>query len=299
MITRFDHAVIAVHDLEDGMRRYRAAGFDVSVGGRHTGRGTHNALIRFGLDYLELIAVYDAAEARDAGQAGLIDFLAAGPGGLAGFALATDDIDADAEHFRQAGIPIIGPVAMERLRPDGNRLSWHFFAPYGETWRRPWPFLIQWDQSDDVRLTLDAAGAHPNGAQAVSAVSLFARDLSTTLRVWRDGFRLEAQHLSPVHERIHLGAQTIDLLAGPVKASANCTSPLIRSARRPRCSASKPASFSTWRIGPQQVDLRYGVKRQYLCRNACRSSERQRRRARACTFRSTRRCSRCCAKIST
>ena len=49
MITRFDHAVIAVRDLDEAMRRYQALGFDVRPGGRHVGLGTHNTLIRFGL----------------------------------------------------------------------------------------------------------------------------------------------------------------------------------------------------------------------------------------------------------
>ena len=56
MITRFDHAVIAVADLERAIEAYSALGFDVSPGGRHEHRGTHNALIRFGgVDYVELL----------------------------------------------------------------------------------------------------------------------------------------------------------------------------------------------------------------------------------------------------
>jgi catechol 2,3-dioxygenase-like lactoylglutathione lyase family enzyme len=214
MITRFDHAVIAVRDLDDAIRRYRSAGFDVRSGGRHTGRGTRNALIRFGLDYLELIAVDDVAEARAAGQGGLVDFLATGPGGLAGFALATDDVQSDAEHFREAGIPVVGPFAMERLRPDGNVLSWRLLVPHGEIWRRPWPFLIEWDQSDELRLELERVDGHPNGSQSVSSLSLVARDLPATLDLWRDALRLQIEDISPTHARVHLGPQTINLLAG-------------------------------------------------------------------------------------
>ena len=150
-------------------------------------------MIRFGLDYLELIAIYDSAEARAAGQGALIDFLNAGAGGLAGFALATSSIDADAEQFRQAGVPIVGPFAMERVRPDGNRLSWRLFVPYGETWRRAWPFLIQWDQPDAYRLALEAVAGHPNGALSVAGLSVVAHDLDATVRLWREAFRLEPE----------------------------------------------------------------------------------------------------------
>src|SRR5690348_9896114 len=138
---RFDHAVIAVRDLSKAIQQYQALGFDIQQGGRHVGRGTENALIRFGLDYLELLAVYDAQEGRAAGQASLVKFLEDQPaGGLAGFALAVADIDAHAERMRQAGVPAVGPFAMERVRPDGNRLSWRLLVPRGEVWHRPWPF---------------------------------------------------------------------------------------------------------------------------------------------------------------
>src|SRR3989442_10410930 len=55
MITRFDHAVIAVRDLDQALRLYRdVLGLDARPAGRHTGLGTHNGIVRFGLDYLEL-----------------------------------------------------------------------------------------------------------------------------------------------------------------------------------------------------------------------------------------------------
>jgi hypothetical protein len=63
VITRFDHLVIGVRDLHMASDAFRRLGFDVRPGGNHTRLGTHNALIRFGLDYLELLAIHDAAEA--------------------------------------------------------------------------------------------------------------------------------------------------------------------------------------------------------------------------------------------
>jgi catechol 2,3-dioxygenase-like lactoylglutathione lyase family enzyme len=62
MITRFDHAVIAVRDLEAATQQYQKLGFEVRPGGKHTGRGTYNSIIRFGLDYIELISIYDRDE---------------------------------------------------------------------------------------------------------------------------------------------------------------------------------------------------------------------------------------------
>src|SRR5438876_10290530 len=110
MITRFDHAVIGVRDLDEAIRHYRSLGFDVSPGGRHTGLGTHNAIVRFGLDYLELISIYDESEvdARGFGGKVLFEFLQKREGGLLGYALATTDIQHDAERFQHVGLAAQG-----------------------------------------------------------------------------------------------------------------------------------------------------------------------------------------------
>src|SRR5579862_2137070 len=102
MITRFDHSVIAVRDLDAAISAYQALGFEVSPGGRHTGLGTYNAIIRFGLDYLELLSVYDKSEAEQGrGLAGmaLLDFFEKQEGGLVGYALANDAIQQEADRF--------------------------------------------------------------------------------------------------------------------------------------------------------------------------------------------------------
>ena len=59
MITRFDHLVIAARDLDAASQRFRALGFEVRPGGEHPGQGTRNAIVRFGLDYIELLAIRD------------------------------------------------------------------------------------------------------------------------------------------------------------------------------------------------------------------------------------------------
>ncbi len=231
MIGSFDHAVIAVRDLAEAIRRYQALGFVVSPGGRHTGRGTENAIIRFGLDYLELIAIYDEAELAGRGLNGqaLAEFLAKQEGGLVGYALATADIAQDAERFQRIGLMAEGPFAMERLRPDGRRLSWRLLVPESVPWRRPWPFLIQWDAPDAERLAWEAPGVHPNGATGVAGIRLVVRSLERAVDLYQRQFGLtldqqaEEPQLSARRASFRLGAFTIDLLepvgAGPVQAT--------------------------------------------------------------------------------
>jgi len=120
--------------------------------------------------------VSDAAEARAAGASGLVNFLASREGPVS-YALATDDIEAEAEGIRAAGRSVIGPFAMERLRPDGTKLSWRLVVPGDGSYRRPWPFFIQWDQPDAERLARDGTAPHPNGARGVRAITVGVRDL--------------------------------------------------------------------------------------------------------------------------
>lgn len=193
VVTRFDHAVIAVDDLEAGVRAYRELGFGVVPGGAHTGRGTHNAIIRFGLDYLELIAIQDRPTAVAAGGnvADLISYLERTGGGLLGFALAAGDIDHVAARWSSEFAPAGKPVAMERMRPDGMRLRWRLLIPGGSAWRKPWPFLIEWHTPDRDRFQQDRGSSHRNSATRVSSVSVLVNQAQPLLRLYETDLGLE------------------------------------------------------------------------------------------------------------
>jgi catechol 2,3-dioxygenase-like lactoylglutathione lyase family enzyme len=220
MIVRFDHAVIAVRDLTAAIQRYQALGFVVSPGGRHTGRGTHNAIIRFGLDYIELLSIYNKAElgARGLNGQALANFLERHEGGLVGYALATADIEQDAERLHHTGLEAEGPFVMQRLRPDGRQLSWRLLVPGNVPWRRPWPFLIQWDTPDAERLSWEEPGVHPNGAAGVAGIALVVRDLERAIDLYQRQLGLtlnyqdEVSHLGARRASFQLGTLAIDLL---------------------------------------------------------------------------------------
>jgi catechol 2,3-dioxygenase-like lactoylglutathione lyase family enzyme len=220
VIDRFDHLVIGVRDLDGASRLYRdVLGFDVRPGGRHTGRGTHNAIVRFGLDYLELIAVYDEGEAEQSGRGDLVAFLRHHAGGSVGYALATTDIDTEAARMVATGMEVDGPFAMERARPDGTRLSWRLAVPGGAPFRRPWPFFIQWDQSDADRLAREQPGEHPLGVTGVSGLMVLVRDLDRAKDLYERqlGLALETEdtvrQLGARRARFRIRSFTIDLLA--------------------------------------------------------------------------------------
>ena len=129
-----DHIVVGISDLDRGIARIEAlTGVRPSVGGRHPGRGTRNALFALGRrQYTELMAPDpEQAETKDAY-------------GLAGFteprmlmwAASTADIDSLAASLKAT------PTPGSRVRPDGRVLSWRTLAV-----AEPGlvPFFIQWD----------------------------------------------------------------------------------------------------------------------------------------------------------
>jgi len=184
---RLDHVVIAVRDLGAASDRLRGAGFDVRPGGRHVGFGTENAICRFGLDYLELITVRDEVEAERSSVRSreLAQYLRRHESGYVGFALAGEDLDSVAARLRAAGVAVGDPTPMKRRRPDGIVLEWRLLIPGDVAWRRPWPFFIEWGMPDRERLTLEAPGAHANGATGIAGVSVAVRDLVRARGLYR------------------------------------------------------------------------------------------------------------------
>ena len=192
MITRFDHLVIAVPDLGAAIEESRQAGFDVAAGGRHPGLGTHNAIIRFGLDYIELLAIEDAGQARAAGPFGAdLEAALAHGAGAVGFVLASDGLDSESAGLDAIGLEHRGPFDMDRERPDGHRLAWRLVIPGRSPWLKPWPFLIQWTTPDADRLRWHTPGTHANGARRVVGLEVIVDDLNWAARFYEQGLGLE------------------------------------------------------------------------------------------------------------
>ncbi|MFT4564630.1 MAG: catechol 2,3-dioxygenase-like lactoylglutathione lyase family enzyme [Gammaproteobacteria bacterium] len=206
MITRFDHAVIAVRSIPEALQAYQALGFEVAAGGRHPSLGTQNAIVRFGLDYIELLAVEDPTQARARGPFGaeLAAYLEQ-TSGLIGFVLASSDLDEQAAGLKTIGQVAEGPFAMDRERPDGRRLAWRLVIPGGSPWRKPWPFLIEWETPDAERTAWDAAGRHPNGTTGVAGIELLVDDMEAARQLYETAFGLAASNI---------GAEQVDYAIG-------------------------------------------------------------------------------------
>lgn len=193
MIERFDHAVIGVPDLELAMGAFRRLGFEVAVGGRHPSLGTRNAIVRFGLDYLELLAVEDPATATARGPFGreLLSFLDRASG-LVGFVLAGTGLEDEVEGLRGLGIGAEGPFEMDRIHPKGGRLEWKLVLPGGSPWRKPWPYLIDWITGEDELLAWDPPGDHANLVGGVVGMELAVGDLEEAARLYERALGMRA-----------------------------------------------------------------------------------------------------------
>lgn len=178
MIVRIDHIMIAVPDLARGIEHYARLGFDIHPGGVHPGKGTHNAIAFNRDDYIELIAVRDAAEYRaargPAPDSGLIGFVEAG-GGIRYIALQTDDLAAEVAGMRARGVDVSDPREGGRVTPAGQSLRWRT-ATLGA--QNPLPILfIEHLTSIDVRRSqVTDRGANPNGVYTLERAYIVTAD---------------------------------------------------------------------------------------------------------------------------
>jgi len=183
MLLGIDHLVIAVADPDAAATELESRlGLAARGGGRHDALGTFNRLVWLGDTYLELIGVFDAALAADSWVgAPTLRALEVG-GGLATWAIATDDIDADVEALRARGSDLGRPVPGERVRPDGSVVRWHLSAPARLDADRP-PFLIEHDPTAAEWTPADRA-ERAAGPARLTVLEIAVDDVGATFRAF-------------------------------------------------------------------------------------------------------------------
>ena len=186
-----DHVLIAVCDLSRTAETFsRKRGLTVTPEGIHPGRGTHNRLVVFGPEYLELIAIRDASEGVF--RPNMVTFLQSREG-LFIFALGTDDIVQSARDLRSRGVVVEDPIDGGRRGSDGHvSYTWRQAAidvgasPGSET------FLIQHNSTVEERYTEPPeASRHPNGVLGIHHLTLAVRDGEAAAALWQAGFGLQ------------------------------------------------------------------------------------------------------------
>jgi len=139
-----DHLVYAVPDLGAGIAGLEARlGVTATPGGRHTGRGTWNALLDLGDGrYLEIIAPDPEQPPPAAPRSFGLDTLTAPR--LVTWAAKAPAIDRVVAEARAAGFDAGAVREMSRMTPDGQRLEWRLTLRDEPAGDGLVPFLIDW-----------------------------------------------------------------------------------------------------------------------------------------------------------
>ncbi len=141
-----DHLVYAAPDLPAAVAEVEERfGVRAQAGGKHTGAGTHNALLALGPQaYLEIIAPDPGQPTPPVPRPFGVDGLRRG--GLVSWALSCDDIDAAVARARSLGYDPGEVADGQRAAPDGTVLRWrltHNTMPGSLI-----PFLISWGDTE-------------------------------------------------------------------------------------------------------------------------------------------------------
>ena len=174
MLTRIDHVMICVPDLQQGIDAYTRLGFRVYSGGVHHSQGTHNAIAFLQDDYLELLAV--RAGERHLASAGLVEFLARG-GGFRYVVVQSDDLAADVAAMRHRGVDVGDPIEGGRRTPAGQELRWKV-VQLGASNPLPVLFIQHLTPLDQRKRQVFRAGDHPNAVLRTDRVYIVVDDVA-------------------------------------------------------------------------------------------------------------------------
>lgn len=186
MLLGLDHVVIAVHDLDAAGRQLgHALGVTVTPGGIHPNVGTQNSIIRFGVEYIELISVRDETEAASSDRSRVvIESLRRGDG-LLGYALGSDGLDADMAEAAGRNIRLTGPISGSRRRPDGSVMTWQQAYVANDPYGHVLPFLIQHGASVQERRRWAPPQGHPLRVTGIPLLSVAVGNLETSIESYR------------------------------------------------------------------------------------------------------------------
>ena len=183
-----DHILIAVRKLSIASVTWEALGFKVTPEGKHPGRDTHNRLIVFRHEYLELIAIND--DSTPPFRPSMRSFLESREG-LFMFALGTDDIGGTIADLRSRGVKVGELLAGARdagESPGYTRKSANLYANLPGTEC----FLIEHDQIIEERYTLPQdPTVHGNAISGIKGLTLAVNDADRVAYQWKSVLGLD------------------------------------------------------------------------------------------------------------
>jgi Glyoxalase-like domain len=186
---RIDHVTVAGSSIRTLQKKLAAAGIGSVYGGAHVNHATEMALVSFPDGaYLELMALQPKADPKAVDEHVWAKFLRQDAGPCA-WAVRENDIAAEVQRLKSAGVPVADPVHSGRQRPDGVRLEWQTSDVGSELRGTFFPFLIQ-------DLTPRAQRAFPSGKpvtsdfKGISKVVIAVSNLERAVKRYRQAYAL-------------------------------------------------------------------------------------------------------------
>lgn len=180
-ITRFDHAVVGVTDLDAAARMWSRLGFRITPKGEHEGKGTANYCVMLPNAYVELIGITDPALAGEK----LVTRFSGNPAGV-GLAFGSDNPETTHAALRAAGLEAGDVQRLQRpLDLDGTREMVRFANVRINDER-----LAPLTQFTCHHITPELTRArhewmlHANGATAMRAVTVSVPDFAPVRALW-------------------------------------------------------------------------------------------------------------------
>jgi hypothetical protein len=180
-----DHATVCGSNLDPLRQEFTDVGLKPDYGGPHANGVTHMALLGFeNGSYLELIAPQTAGKTQGSEWGNLM----AGDAGPCAWAVGPDDITAEVARLKAAGVPVTGPQAGSRKRPDGMSVEWQTAFLGTGTPGSTLPFMIQ-DRTPRAWRVQPSENLKDSGLVGVVGVVIGVNNLEVASAAFRKAFQ--------------------------------------------------------------------------------------------------------------
>jgi hypothetical protein len=253
---RADHFTACGADVKSMQAKLASIGIQSEYGGPHSNHASEMALTSFpDGSYLELIAIQPKGDPQAIAAHEWSKQMQRDAGPCA-WAARSNDVGAELNRLKAAGIAVSAPERSGRYRPDGTRLDWETAQVGKQTRGTYFPFLIRDFSARDWR-------AFPSGKPTttdmtgVAKIVVAVRDLAVAADQYRKAYELgapEQQADAGFGANLAFFPGTPVVLASPINAQSWLTARLNQFGEGPcafvlsarKGAAYQAASKTTW-----------------------------------------------------
>nr|WP_320025435.1 VOC family protein [uncultured Acetobacterium sp.] len=194
----WDHTIHYVNDLQQANTIFEKNGLKAKYGGSHEGFGTCNSLSYFWASYVEFLAIEDVRVNKNPIEDILIfkdaSKILSETEAFGRIGLRTHDIADLRNRLSKKKLSLSEIFAGNRMTPDGEKLTWKLLMINGGYNGLPYPFIIDWEITEEQRFReLKAKGLinqHPLGQLFLYEGVFEVENPKATTAHWADIFNL-------------------------------------------------------------------------------------------------------------